>query len=74
MHEYYNKQVSSKAVIDAKSAMPFKDRRTMLTQDLLRILLRCSPKLPFSQKKKHIEEYVLWICSSLDMRKTSERK
>ena len=59
MHEYYSKQVSSKAVVDAKSAMPFNDKRTILTQDVLRILLRCSPELPWSQKKKHIEEYVI---------------
>ena len=58
MHEYYSKQVSSKAVVDAKSAMPFKDKRTILTQDLLRILLRYSLELPWSQKKKHIKEYV----------------
>ena len=59
MHEYYSKAVSSKSVIDEKSAMPFKDRRTVLTQDLLRVILRCSPDLPWSEKKKHIEEYVL---------------
>ena len=34
LHEYYCKPVSSKSVIDAQSAMPFKDRRTVLTQDL----------------------------------------
>ena len=59
MHEYYSKPVSSKSVIDAKSAMPFKDRRTVLTQDLLRIILRCSPELPWKQTRQHIEEYVL---------------
>ena len=46
-------------LIDSQSAMPFKDRRTVLTQDLLRILLRCSPELPWNEKKKHVEEYVL---------------
>ena len=56
---YYCKPVSPKLVIDAQSAMPFKDRRTVLTQDLLRVLLRCSPELPWSEKKKHVEEYVL---------------
>ena len=40
MHEFYSKPVSSKAVVDARSAMPLKDRRTVLTQDILRILLR----------------------------------
>ena len=59
MHEYYSKPVSSKSVIDANSAMPLKDRRTVLTQDLLRVILRCSPDLPWADKKKHIEEYML---------------
>ena len=59
LHEYYCKPVSSKSVIDAQSAMPFKDRRTVLTQDLLRVLLRCSPELPWREKKKHVEEFVL---------------
>ena len=44
-HEYYSKSVSSKSVIDARSAMPREDKRTVLTQDLLRIILRCSPEL-----------------------------
>ncbi len=39
LHEYYSKPVSSESVIDARSAMPLKDKRTVLTQDLLRILL-----------------------------------
>ena len=59
MHEYYCKPVASKSVVDSQSAMPFKDRRTVLTQDLLRIILRCSPELPWDEKKKHVEEYVL---------------
>ena len=58
-HEYYSKSVSSKSVIDARSAMPRKDKRTVLTQDLLRIILRCSPELEWETKKKHIDEYVL---------------
>ena len=59
VHEYYRKQVSSKAVIDSRSAMPVKDKRTVLSQDLLRVLLRCSPELTWEEKKKHIDEYVL---------------
>ena len=53
------------------------DRRTILTQDLLRILLIYSLELPWSQKKKHIEEYVpgtTYAVLCLDTRKTSERK
>ena len=59
LHEYFSKTVSSKAVIDAQSAMPMKDKRTILTQDLLRVILRCSPELPWETKRKHIEEYSL---------------
>ena len=59
LHEYYSKPVASKAVIDAQSAMPLKDKRTVLTQDLLRIIMRCSPELPWHVKKTHIEEYSL---------------
>ena len=43
MHECYAKQVSSKAVISLRSAMPLKDTRTVLIQEILRIILRCSP-------------------------------
>ena len=57
MHEYYSKSVSSKSVIDERSAMPTKDKRTVLTQDLLRVIMRCSPDLPWHMKKRHIEEY-----------------
>ena len=59
MHEYYSKSVSSKSVIDERSAMPTKDKRTVLTQDLLRVIMRCSPDLPWHRKKRHIEEYSL---------------
>ena len=59
MHEYYSKPVSSKSVVDARSAMPWKTKRTVLTQDLLRVILRCSPELEWEEKKKHIEEYIL---------------
>ena len=45
MHEYYYKDVATKAVVDARSAMPWIDKRTVITQEILRILLRCSPDL-----------------------------
>ncbi len=43
MHECYAKQVSSKAVISNRSAMSLKDKRTVSIQEILRIILRCSP-------------------------------
>ena len=59
LYEYYAKQVSSKSVVDFRSAMSLRDKRTVLTQDILRIILRCSPLLPISTVVKHIDEYML---------------
>ena len=41
MHEFYRKDVSSKAVVDARSALPWNIKRTVLTQEVLRIMLNC---------------------------------
>ena len=59
VHEYYSKPVASKAVVNSESAMPLKDRRTVLTQEILRIILRCSPLLPWETVKEHIDHYML---------------
>ena len=57
-HEFYQKAVSSKSLIQARSSLPWSTKRTVLTQDLLRILLRCSPELPWHVTKTHVETYV----------------
>ena len=59
LHEYYSKDVSSKSVISNKSAMPLRDKRTVLTQEILRIILRCSPSLPWEIVKGHVEDYMM---------------
>ena len=59
VHEYYMKPVASKAVVNHRSAMPLKDRRTVITQEILRIVLRCSPLLPWERVKMHVEEYMM---------------
>ena len=43
IHEFYTKDISSKSVISAKSGFPWRQKRTVLTQELLRVLLNCSP-------------------------------
>ena len=58
MHEYYYKEVATKAVVDARSAMPWKIKRTIITQEILRILLRCSPDLPWDTTTEHVNEYM----------------
>ena len=56
MHEYYMKQVSSKAVIDARSTIPWKTKRTILVQQTIRILRNCSEELPWNTKKEHLNQ------------------
>ena len=45
IHEFYAKEVSAKHVTHAHSAMPTSMKRTVLTQELLRVMLICSPLL-----------------------------
>ena len=45
MHEYFYKEVASRAVIDARSAVPWKMKRTVLTQEIVRILRNGSRKM-----------------------------
>ena len=59
LHEYYSKPVSSKSVISNRSAMPLRDKRVVLTQEILRIILRCSPSLPWENVKGHIDNYMM---------------
>ena len=59
LHEYYYKEVASKTVINTRSSMPLSDKRTILTQEVLRILLRCSPHLAWDITAKHVSEYML---------------
>ena len=43
-HEFYAKEVSSKMVLSSRSALPMKVKRTVLTQEILRVLLNCKKK------------------------------
>ena len=58
MHEYYMKSVSSKAVINARSAVPFSMKRTVLTQEALRILLNCSRELPWERVVLFLNDFM----------------
>ena len=59
MHEFYAKEVSSKSVVNAKSALSWGSKRTILTQEVLRILLNCSPKLPWEVVVSHVNNMML---------------
>ena len=58
LHEFYQKEVASKSTINARSAMSWKDKRTIITQEILRILLRCSPELPWKSTLSHVNQYM----------------
>ena len=59
MHEFYSKEVSSKSVINVRSALPWGSKRTILTQEVLRILLNCSMRLPWEIVAGHVKEMML---------------
>ena len=46
MHEFYAKEVASKALVNARSALPWCTNRTVLTQEVLRVMMNCSRMLP----------------------------
>ena len=54
LHEFYSKDVASKCVINARSALPWSCKRTVLTQEVLRILLKCSRELPWETAVGHV--------------------
>jgi len=58
MYEHYEKDISSKQVIHAKSAVPTKTKITILTQEMLRILTHCSPHLPWERVCEHINQFM----------------
>ena len=58
MHEHYSKEVASKAVVHARSALPWKTKRTIHTQEVIRILRNCSEHLPANVTRTHVSDYV----------------
>ena len=58
MHEHYHKEVASRAVVNARSALPQKVKRTVHTQEIIRILRNCNKHLPWAVVQRHVEEYV----------------
>ena len=64
LHEYYEKAISAKTVVHASTAMPTKSKRSIITQEILRVLLRCSPQLPWQQTVNHVNQKMLQIQNS----------
>ena len=58
VHEFYSKEISSKSVIHPRSAIPYKTKRTIMTQEVLRVLLNCSSLLAWEQTVRHLNDMV----------------
>ena len=56
LHEFYHKEIGSKAVTNSKSALDMQAKRNILTAEMLRVLLRCSPLLDWSTTAAHASE------------------
>ena len=56
IHEFYQKEVSSKTVTHSQSAMSMQTKRNILTAEMLRVLLRCSPLLDWQITAAHASE------------------
>ena len=56
-HEFYMKEVSSKFVMNANNATPWKNKITILTQQCLQIMLNCSPGLDENIKNDHVSNF-----------------
>ena len=57
LYEFYAKKIATKMVLPARSAIPWRDKRNILTQEVIRILKNCSLSLPWKTKSKHLEEF-----------------
>ena len=64
LHEHYLKKVSSKLVMDATSALNMKTKRTILTQQCLKVILNCSPYLEWNIVAIHLTLFMLRLQAS----------
>ena len=58
VHEIYSKDISSKAVISAKSVLPCQQKRTILTLEILGVMLNYLEVVPWEMIVKHVDKMV----------------
>ena len=56
IHEFYYKEIASREVTHASSAMSMTNKRHILIAEMLRVLLRCSPLLAWSTTAQHASD------------------
>ena len=58
LYEHYEKEMATKAVMHAMSAIPMQTKRTVLSQEMLRILIHCSKQLPWERICTHVNNFM----------------
>ena len=58
LYEHYEKGMATKAVINANSAIPTQTKRTVMSQEMLQILLHCSDQLPWEIVCTHLNNFM----------------
>lgn len=61
LNEFYYKDVASRSVINSRSAIPWGCKRTLLKQEELTILLKCSRELPWKTVVGHVNHMMLHL-------------
>ena len=59
MHEFYRKSMSSRLLMMERSAMPRSMKRSVLTQEGIRILRNCSEDVPWENIETHLTDFSL---------------
>ncbi len=59
LYEFYRKSMSSRLVMMQTSAMPKSMKRSVLTQEAIRILRNCSDQLPWSRVTTILSDFCL---------------
>ena len=63
-HCYYEKPITSKMMVMAKSALPMKTKMTVLAQEIIRRMRNTSPKLPVSMRVSILNTMMVKMRSS----------
>ena len=58
LYEHYRKDVATVSTIHARSATAMRQKKTIMTQELLRIMKNCSRRLDENVRNGHINEYM----------------
>jgi len=55
---FIRKEVSSKMMLNSRSALPMKVKRPVLTQEVLRFLLNCNPEIPWERTVGNVNNMI----------------